>query len=152
MLSDSQIEVIMKECEEQGMDLDQSVEILGVLARMHNYGKVKIINSQQQEAAIAAMTQADKYKAFRNYMVNELGVGKDDIRSWVIESIQEEAKKLLGQLNVTSLAERAVRDAIDSLARSLNLQDKLQTAFNRLVQQQIKVVVNEPVQPKAPKE
>ena len=143
MLSDSQIEVVMKECEEQGMNLDQSVEILGVLARMHNYGKVKIVNSQQ-EAAIAAMTQADKYKAFRNFMVNELGVGREDIRTWVIESIQAEVQKLLSQLNVTWLAERAIANAVDGLVSSMKFSEKLQTAFNRLVQQQLRISVIEP--------
>ena len=37
----------------------------------------------------------DKYKMFRNFMFNELGITKEDIRSWIQEAIEEEAHRLI---------------------------------------------------------
>jgi len=42
----------------------------------------------------------DKWKMFKNYMHNELGITKEDIRQWVQDAVTEEAKIALnGQLN-----------------------------------------------------
>jgi hypothetical protein len=35
----------------------------------------------------------DKYKMFTNFMYNELGITKDDIRDWVKEAVYEVAEK-----------------------------------------------------------
>ena len=37
----------------------------------------------------------DKYKMFKNFMFNELGITKEDIRSWIQEAIEEEAHRLI---------------------------------------------------------
>ena len=37
----------------------------------------------------------DKYKVFRNFMFNELGITKEDIRDWIQEAVQEEAHRLV---------------------------------------------------------
>ena len=37
----------------------------------------------------------DKYKMFRNFMFNELGITKEDIRDWVQEAVKEEAHRLV---------------------------------------------------------
>ena len=37
-------------------------------------------------------TKNDKWVMFRNYMHNELGITKDDIREWIKESIHDEVK------------------------------------------------------------
>lgn len=37
----------------------------------------------------------DKYKMFRNFMFNELGITKEDIRDWIQEAVQEEAHRLV---------------------------------------------------------
>ena len=39
----------------------------------------------------------DKYKMFRNFMFNELGITKEDIRNWVQEAVREEAHRLVMQ-------------------------------------------------------
>lgn len=39
--------------------------------------------------------QNDKWLMFKNYMHNELGVNKEDIRTWLDDAIQIEAKKLV---------------------------------------------------------
>lgn len=49
----------------------------------------------------------DKYALFRNYMVNELGVTREDIETWTKESIRIQVEKLVGQLNIEDVAYRA---------------------------------------------
>ena len=36
----------------------------------------------------------DKWLMFRNYMINELGITKEDIRKWIQDAVEIEAKKL----------------------------------------------------------
>lgn len=40
---------------------------------------------------------SDKYKMFKQYMCNELGITKEDIQVWIKETIQEEVKKHVAQ-------------------------------------------------------
>lgn len=55
----------------------------------------------------------DKYKLFRNYMANELGITKEDIKQWCIETVQEEIKKQLGQLNINQILKTTVQHYIE---------------------------------------
>lgn len=43
------------------------------------------------------MSNNDKWSMFKNYMHNELGISKDDIRVWMKEAIQVEAEKIIKQ-------------------------------------------------------
>jgi hypothetical protein len=36
------------------------------------------------------MEPKDKYTLFKNFMHNELGISREDIREWVKESVKEE--------------------------------------------------------------
>lgn len=36
----------------------------------------------------------DKWLMFRNYMINELGITKEDIREWIQDAVRIEAKKM----------------------------------------------------------
>lgn len=39
----------------------------------------------------------DKWEMFKNYMHNELGITKDDIRTWIKEAAEEQAQRLVKQ-------------------------------------------------------
>lgn len=39
------------------------------------------------------MTLSSKYRMFKNFMYNELGITKDDIREWTKEAVKEVAKE-----------------------------------------------------------
>ena len=43
------------------------------------------------------MQQGNKWGMFRNFLHNELGITKDDIREWIKESVQEEASRMVSQ-------------------------------------------------------
>ena len=36
----------------------------------------------------------DKWLMFRNYMINKLGITKEDIREWIQDAVRIEAKKM----------------------------------------------------------
>ena len=37
--------------------------------------------------------QDDKWVMFRNYMHNELGITKEDIRQWITDAVNEQVKQ-----------------------------------------------------------
>lgn len=37
----------------------------------------------------------DKYMMFKNFMYNELGISKEDIRGWIQDAVHQEAKSLV---------------------------------------------------------
>ena len=41
------------------------------------------------------VSSQDKYTMFKNFMHNELGIGKGDIRDWIREAVREEVKILV---------------------------------------------------------
>ena len=56
----------------------------------------------------------DKWAMFRNYMYNELRITKEDIRGWIKEAAEEEAKKL-----------------VNNTYDDFNVRDVLQTSADR---------------------
>lgn len=64
---------------------------------------------------ITASTEAtNRYKAFRNYMTNELGITRQDIEAWTKQSVATEVAKKIGQLNIEGMALNAVQSAARS--------------------------------------
>jgi hypothetical protein len=53
----------------------------------------------------------NKYKLFRNFMVNELGIGRDEIKEWTKEAVKEAVEKVM--------RERKWEDYINTVVKSL---------------------------------
>lgn len=53
-----------------------------------------------------------RYKLFRNFMVNELGITRGDIEKWTKEAVDQQVTKITGQLNVEAMATAAVQKAL----------------------------------------
>lgn len=81
----------------------------------------------------------EKYKQFRNYMCNELGITRQDIEEWTKQSVANEVAKKLGQINVDEMVRssilKATKDAMtgysttgikEALAKELASQITLQ--------------------------
>lgn len=51
----------------------------------------------------------NRYKMFRNFMYNELGITREDIKTWTKEAIHERVDKLVGQMDIAGIATRAAR-------------------------------------------
>ena len=56
----------------------------------------------------------EKYKMFKQFMHNELGITKEDIREWVKESVREEAAKMIAKTYEDFDVKREIRDLINS--------------------------------------
>ena len=56
----------------------------------------------------------DKYKMFKNFMFNELGITKEDIRNWVIEAVRDEARKVVQHTYDGFDVEKEFRNAINA--------------------------------------
>ena len=54
---------------------------------------------------------------FKNYMHNELGITKDDIQSWVVESVTQQAKKALSEYNYADRIDQLITKRIDDVIK-----------------------------------
>ena len=54
----------------------------------------------------------EKYKMFKQFMHNELGITKEDIREWVKESVREEAVKLIAKTYDDFDVKNEIRDML----------------------------------------
>ena len=54
----------------------------------------------------------DKYELFKNFMHNELEITKEDIRLWIQESCQEEARKMIEGTWSKFSPEKVVKDVL----------------------------------------
>jgi hypothetical protein len=39
----------------------------------------------------------DKWLMFKNYMHNEIGIGREDIRQWIRDAVEDEARRIVAQ-------------------------------------------------------
>ncbi len=58
----------------------------------------------------------DKWSLFKNYLHNELGITKEDIREWLEEAVREEARKLIAD----TLKSNDIRNRIDVAMREFH--------------------------------
>lgn len=58
----------------------------------------------------------DKWSMFKNYLHNELGITKEDIRDWIDEAVRDEARKLVQQ----SFKQYSLRARIDDAVKDIN--------------------------------
>jgi hypothetical protein len=56
----------------------------------------------------------EKYKLFRNYMCNELGITRADIEAWTKEATAVEVNKKLGQINIPKLVSEKIANEVRS--------------------------------------
>lgn len=79
----------------------------------------------------------DKYKMFRNFMTNELGIGRDDIKAWTQEAMTKEVQRLIGQMNITNLVESTIRTAIRGSSYSTQMSDDMKRLVREAIAEEI---------------
>ena len=57
----------------------------------------------------------DKYKMFKNFMFNELGITKEDIRMWVEDAVRDEARKIVHNTYNDFDVEKELRQVLNAL-------------------------------------
>lgn len=61
------------------------------------------------------MNGDSKYKLFRNFMVNELQIGRADIEQWTKEAVAVEVARIVGQINMDALVREQVRLVVNDV-------------------------------------
>jgi len=61
------------------------------------------------------MSKTDKWEMFKNYMHNDIGITKDDIREWIMESAEHEAVKIVKNTFQNFDLRKEIRSAIKDL-------------------------------------
>ena len=56
----------------------------------------------------------EKYRMFKQFMHNELGITKEDIREWIKEAVREEAAKLIAKTYDEYDVRREIREMLRS--------------------------------------
>ena len=62
---------------------------------------------------------SDKYRMFKNYMYNDLGITKEDIKNWTKEACQETSLKFLQHEISDYQIEQYIKGAIDRQLRNM---------------------------------
>ena len=61
-----------------------------------------------------------KYRHFRNFMVNELGISKNDIRAWTEQTVEREVKSMMKTDKMREYLNRQMDHAVSRLLTGSN--------------------------------
>ena len=83
----------------------------------------------------------DKWIMFKNYMHNELGITKEDIRQWIEEAVQKQAETLVNNefknFDVNRVVERVIND--DKYFGSKNLKRDIANELSRQIMERLRL-------------
>jgi len=72
----------------------------------------------------------NKYKIFRNFMVNELGISREDIKEWTMQAVRETVEKELRGFDIKEVARLTAKSMVSN---SYTSQRALEEAFKEVV-------------------
>jgi hypothetical protein len=82
----------------------------------------------------------DKWLMFKNYMHNELGITKEDIRQWVQEAVEEQAERMVkhefSKFDVHKVVQKIITD--DKYYGSQNLKRDITQELTKQVMERLK--------------
>ncbi len=82
----------------------------------------------------------NKWLMFKNYMHNELGITKEDIRQWIEDAVQEQAERLVknefNKFDVHNVVQRIVTD--DRYFGSKNLKQEISQELTKQILAKVK--------------
>lgn len=84
----------------------------------------------------------EKYRMFKQFMHNELGITKEDIREWVKESVREEAAKMVAKTYEDFDVKREIRNM---LSTNSSLHRQLASEAVKEICKHVKLVVENPI-------
>jgi hypothetical protein len=83
----------------------------------------------------------DKWIMFKNYMHNELGITKEDIRQWIEEAVQKQAETLVNNefknFDVNRVVERVIND--DKYFGSKNLKRDIAQELSKQIMDRLRL-------------
>jgi len=82
----------------------------------------------------------NKWLMFKNYMHNELGITKEDIRQWIQDAVEEQARKLIqnefNNFDVKNIVNRIIME--DELFGSKRLKNDITRELSNKLMERIK--------------
>jgi len=82
----------------------------------------------------------DKWKMFKNYMHNELGITKEDIRQWIEDAVKEQAERMVknefDSFDVRDIVKKIITD--DSYYGSKSLKREITDELGKQIMNRIK--------------
>jgi len=87
----------------------------------------------------------NKYVLFRNYMANELGITREDIKQWTVEAVEGQVSKLIGQLNLSERIDRSIDKLVKAhvAPSSYNVSDNVKQAVKEVLFEMLDIRVKE---------
>lgn len=83
----------------------------------------------------------DKWIMFKNYMHNELGITKEDIRQWIEEAVQKQAETLVNNefknFDIHRVVERVIND--DKYFGSKNLKRDIAQELSKQIMDKLRI-------------
>ena len=89
------------------------------------------------------MAANEKYKMFKQFMHNELGITREDIREWVKEAVRDEARKMIAKTYDDYDVKREFRDMLRTPFD--NLRKDIVNAAASEICKHVKLVVDNPI-------
>ena len=83
----------------------------------------------------------NKYKMFRNFMVNELGITRDDIREWTMQAVQETVEKIVRGVDVPKMAQNAVQDMFRGFDSRYSAREAVEKAVAKTVAEDLIIAI-----------
>ena len=90
------------------------------------------------------MNAGDKYEAFRNFMFNELGISKEEIRTWIREAVVEQATALIIQQDGKFDTKEVIQELVkEQLFSSWNSEQAWRIAISKEIAEKLTVKVEQ---------
>jgi len=83
----------------------------------------------------------DKWLMFKNYMHNELGITKEDIRQWIEDAVEKQAEKMVkhefNNFDVHRVVERVIND--DKYFGAKNLKRDIAQELSKQIMERLRL-------------
>jgi len=81
----------------------------------------------------------NKYKIFRNFMVNELGISREDIMEWTIQAVKETVEKVLRGVDVEKLAYDVANNKIKGVYEYNTQKELVSVAIEKVIRDKLSI-------------
>jgi len=85
----------------------------------------------------------NKWLMFKNYMHNELGITKEDIREWIQEAVQQQAEKMVSNefsnFDVQKVVKKMVTE--DKFYGSESLKNEVRTELGKQILEKLELTI-----------
>jgi hypothetical protein len=83
----------------------------------------------------------NKYKIFRNFMVNELGISREDIKEWTMQAVKETVEKELRGLHLKDIAESVTRKQLESVYNYSHQKEVISGAIGDVIRKTLDISI-----------